>query len=110
MTKFGGITAWSWGLIGGIALALIGITAAHQSGHDGQRGSAAAIGLVIAAVCALGYWLNALVEIATTPISAWQRIDRSRGSYLVLVLLLGILGAWLYSTGIRKQLLVRRTA
>jgi|GEM_PF-4142810 len=74
----------------------------------GAAAAAAAAGslvvflLIILALSVMWWW--SFIDALVKPTSAWTKIDRSRGAWVVLLLVFGILASFPYFFSIRPKL------
>lgn len=68
-------------------------------------GAGAAITVLVLIIIALGImWWWSFIDALVKPTSAWEKIDRSRGAWVVLLLVFGIVASIPYMFAIRPKL------
>jgi hypothetical protein len=65
-------------------------------------GGAAVFFLIFLILVVMWWW--SFIDALIRPVSAWQKIDRSRGAWVVLLLVFGILASFFYLFSIRPKL------
>ena len=74
------------------------IAAASSSASGG-------LGVIVVVLLVLGVmWWWSFIDALVKPSSAWTKIDRSRGAWVVLLLVFGILASFPYFFSIRRKL------
>jgi preprotein translocase subunit YajC len=60
--------------------------------------------LLIILLLLVGMWWWSFIDALVKPTSSWTKIDRSRGAWIVLLLVFGIITSFIYLFSIRPKL------
>jgi preprotein translocase subunit YajC len=74
-----------------------------ESMFAASGGGGAAVFVLILVVLVVMWWWS-FIDALVKPSSAWTKIDRSRGAWVVLLLVFGILASFPYLFSIRPKL------
>lgn len=74
-----------------------------------SAGGAAAIVILIFVALGILWWWS-FIDALVKPSSAWAKIDRSRGAWVVLLLVFGIIASFPYMFSIRPKLNAARSS
>lgn len=72
-------------------------------------GAGAVLGVFVLIFLCLGVlWWWSFIDALVTPTSAWEKIDRSRGAWVVLLLVFGVIASFPYMIAIRPKLIAAK--